>query len=232
MKETIGIVFSHIHVRPHEMYKFDMLDYCINHFDGFDLNVAFVLSGHGEEPPDSIRHKVDGIYWETEIDNREIGRGHPKFCIKGYEILLKNNIENSFKMRASDILTNEEKIINILKDGKVTVTEQTSIEKGMIGDLFMAGPTKKVLDFLTENPWDYNKSGLYNLFDNANSLAAKENNNIETFLRQRFSFVTPPQIGWMTLDNNWNQELKDIKEHWSKKHHWGHLQGYGYYGGF
>ena len=27
----------------------------------------------------------------------------------------------------------------------------------------------------------------------------------------------------MTLDNNWNQEIKDIREPWSNKHLWGHL---------
>ena len=232
MKETIGIVFSHIHVRPHEMYKFDMLEYCIDHFNGFDLNFAFVLCGHGELPPDSIRQKIDGIHWERDIDNKEIGRGHPKFCIKGYEILLKNNVEKSIKMRASDILVNEEEVVKILNENKVTVTEQTSIQKGMIGDLFMAGPTQDVLNFWTENPWDYGKSGLYNLFDNATSMAAKNNNDIETFLKQRFVFVTPSQIGWMTLDNNWDASQKEIKEPWSNKHYWGHLQGYGYYGGF
>ena len=232
MNETIGILFSHLHVRPHEMYKFDMLNYCINHFSGFDLDLYFVLCGHGMEPPDSIKEKIDGIYWEKDIDNNEIGRGHPKFCIKGYEMLIENNVEQSIKMRASDILTNEQEITRILGSRKVTVTEQTSIDKGMIGDLFMAGPTKKVLNFWSENPWDYNKSGLYNLFDNARSLAQKDNNNIEVFLRQRFAFVNPSQIGWMTLDNNWNQEVKDIREPWSNKHLWGHLQGYGYYGGF
>jgi hypothetical protein len=232
MKEKIGIVFSHIHVRPHEMYKFDMLNYCIDHFRGFDLVLSFVLCGHGEEPPESTRKRIDGIYWETDIDSKEIGRGHPKFCIKGYEILLKNDIQKSLKMRASDILVNEEEITRILVQNKVTVTEQTSIQKGMIGDLFMAGPTKQVLDFWTENDWDYNKSGLYNLFDNATSLASKRNNDVETFLKQEFSFVDPSLIGWMTLDNNWDIDNKQIREPWTNKHFWGHMQGYGYYGGF
>ena len=214
------------------MHKFDMLSYCIDHFSGFDLNLAFVLCGHGEEPPESIRKKIDGIYWERDIDNREIGRGHPKFCIKGYEILLKNGIEKSLKMRASDILTNEENIAHLLSRNRITVTEQTSIEKGMIGDLFMAGPTKQVLDFWTENNWDYNKSGLYNLFDNARSLSAKKNKNIEAFLKEEFVYVDPAHIGWMTLDNNWDVADSKIREPWSNKHFWGHLQGYGYYGGF
>ena len=63
MKDKIGLIFSHIHVRPHEMYKFDMLEYCIDHFDGFDLDFRFVLCGHGVEPPDFIREKIHGIHW-------------------------------------------------------------------------------------------------------------------------------------------------------------------------
>jgi hypothetical protein len=232
MKDKVGLIFSHIHVRSHEMHKFDMLESCINHFNGFDLDFYFVVCGHGIEIPESIKEKIHNHYWEPDIDNNEIGRGHPKFCIKGYEILVKNNIEKSLKMRSSDLLINEEEFINLLHKDKIIFSEQTSAARGMIGDLFMMGNSKDVLALWTESKWDYNKSGLYNLFDNARSSSLKKDVDMSKYLKEAYLFTNPEEIGWMTLDNNWDAQNNTTIEGFSNKHLWGHIQGYDYYGGF
>ncbi len=231
MKDKIGLLFSHLHVRENELYKFNMLKYSIEHFKSFDSDFYIVVSGHGINPPDFITEQIDNMYWESEIDTNEIGVGHPKFCIKGYELLLHQGISKCMKLRGSDLITKEDKLLSALKTSKVTLTEQTSFDRGMIGDLLMIGTTTMVHDLWTKNSWNYKKSGLYNLFDNARSLC--ENHfDLHEQLKNKYNFLSPHEIGWMTLENNWNDQELNIIEPFSQKHLWGHMQGYGYYGGF
>ena len=232
MKDKIGLVFSHIHVREHERHKFDILEYCINFFNNSSYDFFYVVSGHGVEIPTSIKEKIDKFYWESSIDDNEIGRGHPKFCIKGYDLLIDNNIERCIKLRASDLTLNIDKIITALDTRKILLSEQTSIERRMIGDLFMAGPTSIVRDLWTENAWDYSKSGLYNLFDNATLLAKKDNMDISQFFKEKCVFLSPHEINWVTLDNNWNTTLKKPHKALDSSDIWGVKQGYQHYGGF
>ena len=232
MKDKIGLVFSHIHVRDHERYKFDILEYCINFFNNSNHDFFYVVSGHGVEMPTSIKEKVDKFYWESSIDNNEIGRGHPKFCIKAYDLLIENNIELCIKLRASDIALDINKVISALNTRKILLSEQTSVERGMIGDLFLAGPTSRVRGLWTENMWDYSKSGLYNLFDNANLLAKKDNLTISDFFKQNCLFFSPHDISWVTLDNNWDSSLKKPSSEIDSSDVWGVKQGYEHYGGF
>ncbi len=231
MKSRIGLLLSHIHVRQNEMYKFDMLEQVINNFTSFDREFFVVVSGHGCEIPSSIKKNIQKIYWEETIDDNEIGRGHPKFCIEGYTILLQNDIHTSIKMRACDVINNEQLLYKLLKEQKLVLTEQTCFQKRMIGDLLMLGNTQRMLSLWTERPWDYNKSGLYNLFDNAERLANKQNKTIREYLRNEACYVHPNEIQWYTLENNWNNEKKCTNEEFSDKHLWG-ANRYPYYGGF
>lgn len=232
MKDKIGLVFSHIHVREHERYKFDILEYCINFFKNSNHNFFYVVTGHGVEMPTSIKEKVDKFYWESSIDDNEIGRGHPKFCIRAYDLLVENNIEICIKLRASDIVLEIDKIISALSTRKILLSEQTSIERRMIGDLFMAGPTSAVRDLWTENTWDYSKSGLYNLFDNTSLIAKKDNLTIHDFFKKNCVFFSPYDINWVTLDNNWDVFLKKPNNELDSSDIWGVKQGYQHYGGF
>ena len=202
MKDKIGLVFSHIHVREHERHKFDILEYCINFFNNSSYDFFYVVSGHGVEMPTSIKEKID------------------------------NNIERCIKLRASDLTLNTDKIITALDTKKILLSEQTSIERRMIGDLFMAGPTSIVRDLWTENAWDYSKSGLYNLFDNATLLAKKDNMDISQFFKENCVFLSPHEINWVTLDNNWNTTLKKPHKVLDSSDIWGVKQGYQHYGGF
>lgn len=228
MKSKTGLIFSHIHTRPNELYKFDMLKYAIEHFDNFYEDFFVVLSGHGVSPPKSILEKIDGLYWEKDIDNQQIGRGHPRMCIKSYEILLKNNINKSIKLRYCDVVGNEKLLYNLLNFHKLVITEQTCMQKNMIGDLLMIGNTKLMLDLWSSKPWDYNKSGLYNLFDNAAIL----DNNTKDFLNKNAYYISPSAIEWYTLENNWDFENKTKAGPFSFNDLWGKANGYPYYGGF
>tara|TARA_Y100000592_G_scaffold96629_1_gene165459 strand:- start:1261 stop:1956 length:696 start_codon:yes stop_codon:yes gene_type:complete len=231
MKSKIGLLLSHIHVKQNEMYKFDMLEQVLSNFRDFDKEFFIVVSGHGYKIPSSIQKNIQQLYWEKTIDNNEIGRGHPKFCIEGYKILLQNDIHTSIKMRACDVIGNEQLLHKLLEEQKLILTEQTCFQKRMIGDLLMLGNTQRMFELWTEHPWDYNKSGLYNLFDNAERLANKQNKTIREYLRNEAYYVHPNEIQWYTLENNWNNEKKCTNEEFSDKHLWG-ANRYPYYGGF
>lgn len=232
MKDKIGLILSHIHVREHERHKFDILEYCINFFESLNCNFFYVVAGHGIGVPTSIKERVHGLYWESTIDDNEIGRGHPRFSIKAYDLLVENNIEFCIKLRASDIILNADKVVAALGARKVLLSEQTSLERRMIGDLFMAGPTSLVRDLWTENSWDYSKSGLYNLFDNATLLAKRSGKDISQFFKESCLFLSPYDINWVTLDNNWNSVLREPWRDLDQSDIWGIKQGYQHYGGF
>jgi len=230
-KET-GLVLSHIHVREHERYKYDMLNYAI---DNIRDHVAYiVLSGHGVPPTEEIINKVQAVYWEDNIDAKEIGVGHPKFCIKAFQDLHENGMKKSIILRYCDLIGN----IDILQDllrrhgDKIIISEQTSIEVGMIGDLFMAGETKHILDLWITKPWDYSKSGLFNLFDAACLRAREKNINVGEYIGENMFYVHPKDVMWVTLEGAWSVDDCKPSQNLDESCLWGNRQGYQYYGGF
>jgi len=231
MKNKIGLVLSHIHVRSSELHRFDMLEYVINFFKNRS-DFFIVLSGHGIEPPPNITKIVDKIYWENQIDNNEIGRGHPRFCIESFNILNDLGIEKTIKLRYCDLILNIDDLLSLLKDNDLILSEQTCFTKRMIGDLFMAGSTKKLLDMWTEKQWDYSKSGLYNLYDNMESISHRYGLEIYPYLKQNCLFLKPQNIKWVTLEGNWNSATKNLNSEMTDDNLWGAKQGFPYYGGF
>ena len=90
MNNKIGLVLSHVFVRKNEEHKWAWIEHSIDrHRNLHDFFI--ILSGHGEPVPKHIIDKLDGLYWLQDIKEEEIGQGHPHFCIRGYEICLKNN---------------------------------------------------------------------------------------------------------------------------------------------
>ena len=188
--------------------------------------------GHGIKPPEYISNEVDCLYWEDDIDKTQIGFGHPKFCIKGCEILIENQIEKCIKLRAVDTIGNISMFYDLLDNNDLVLTEQTCLQRKMIGDLLMFGSTSSLLELWSASAWDYSKSGLYNLFDNATILASQKNMRIEEFLKTFSIFVSPHDIKWYTYDNNWDSQNSCPRTMFDTCHLWGASAGYQYYGGF
>jgi len=232
MINKIGLIFSHLHVADNEEYKFDILEANIQYFREFLSNFFIVVSGHGLSIPESIMSKIDGYYWENTIDHEEIGRGHPKFCIKAYNIMVNNNIEKTLKLRASDFIENKTMFCDMLRLENLAITEQTSTKNRMIGDLLMFGDTKRALQLWNTQPWDYSKSGLYNLFDNLEKIALEEKTTAKKYLKDNFTYVKPQDIRWYTYENNWDIANKKPIEEFSDKNLWGGIPKYKYYGGY
>ena len=229
----LGLVISHLHVRPNEHARFEMLDYVIQDYKKIHKNLFIVVSGHGDHPPESIVSQVDEIYWENKINHKEIGVGHPHFCIKSYEILKTNNVERLIKTRFCDLIGNKKLLLSLTaENSNMIFTEQTCLERKMIGDLFMIGHTDKILQLYAVRPWDYSKSGLYNLFDNMTILAEKENKNIKDFLNTDAKFVDPESLKWFDISSRWDSQKLTISQPLTENDLWGKSQNYPYYGGF
>ncbi len=228
MKNKIGLILSHLHVRNHEKVKFDILSYVIDHFRAFKKEFFIVVSGHGSLPPQCINDKADYLYWEPLISHNEIGRGHPKFCLKAYEFLKNAGIEKTVKLRWCDLISNEELLHQLLEDELLTICEQTSISSRMIGDLLMLGSTEEAYNLWGKRKWDYKKSGLYNLYDNLELIAGED---VHNWIGGKYYLAHPEEIGWYTLEDNWNPENKCPIEPLEFKHLWGMSKGYTYYRG-
>ena len=230
--EKLGLILSHIHVKDNDIYKFDILNYTIEYFNNLYEDLFIVVSGHGHEMPYYIQNKLDGLYWEETIDENEIGRGHPKFCIEAYKILIKNGIEKSLKVRSSDIITNKQLFYKLIDSENLILSEQTCLQRRMIGDLLMFGNTKTMYELWSNISWDYSKSGLYNLFDSIENLANDMNQSVEKYLKSNCFFVNPKEIGWHSIENNWNVRNKTPMHKFSDANLWGMQFTNAYYGGF
>jgi len=122
--KKIGLVLSHVYVREGERYKFDMINYVIGRMKRLG-NFFVVLSGHGPcLPTEQLSKQIDAIYWDGNVREEELGRGHPKFCIKGFEICKQNNIQKVVKLRAFDYLVNKDRFEDLVsQEAKIIVSE-------------------------------------------------------------------------------------------------------------
>ena len=197
-----GLVLSHIFVESSEKTKFDWVEKALEKYKDLGVDFFSVLCGHGLKPPKSLSEQFDEIYWKEEILNREVGRGHPHFSVKGFEICKNAGCQKTLKTRAYDYIENVE-----IFSEHLAISEQTDLSKGIIGDLFMYGETQYLIDWWTKNPWDYSTNGLSNLYKNMpNNLPAEA------------LFLSPEKLGWKTFEDNANT-------------YWGHHKNYEWHGG-
>ena len=188
----IGLVLSHIFVRPNEEYKFDWVYNSVEKYKKLNKNFYIVLCGHGKEPPKDLQNKLNQVFWLKEIKEDELGRGHPYFCIKGFEMCKSAGCEHTLKNRSCDYIENTD-----IFNQKLVVTEQTDLNKGIIGDLFMYGKTNYLLDWWTAKEWDYTTNGLTNLFV-----------NMPKDFKEKAVYITPQNLGWKSYEFNqgyWGQ---------------------------
>ena len=199
-----GLVLSHFFVEEENFKdKYLWIEKAI--LENLKLQERFhiVLCGHGIYPPPKIVGLVQEVYWNDSVQTEEIGRGHPKFCIEGFKRCINAGCEFTLKNRAYDYIEND----TLLKKNDLIVTEQSSRDDCIIGDLLMYGETSYLLDWWTKNPWDYSVNGRTNLYRNAP----------ENFYRKAV-FVEPTNIGWKTYENDFND-------------YWGKDKGHIWYGG-
>lgn len=182
----IGLVLSHIFVRPNEEHKFVWVANALKEYKKLDKDFHIVLCGHGVQPPQDIINEVNEVFWEEQIKEDELGRGHPYFCIKGFEMCQTAGCEYTLKNRAYDYIENS-KVFN----QELVITEQTDLNRQYIGDLFMYGETNYLLNWWKAKDWNYRTNGLTNLFENM-----PEN------FKEKAVYISPKNLGWRSYEFN------------------------------
>lgn len=224
--DKLCVLLSHFHVRTHELFKFDVVKYVINHYK--KQNCFVILVGHGEMPlPKDIKEMIDDHYWEEKIDHSEIGRGHPKLCIKGYEIAMSHRFSKILKTRAEDLILKEDVksfLDSTLGDKRLLISEQTSLQRNMIGDLFHYGELMFMYNLWNSLPWNYQTDGLRNLFYNTMNYYQSDMSHI----KENFSFIGVKPLQWVCVTDSWNYLTSEPKN--LKNCYWG-LNRYNYWGG-
>jgi hypothetical protein len=224
------VILSHFYVEKQEKHKFNILGHVVDYYK--NLNAYIIFSSHGEtEIPHKLQDKIDAIYWEQAIDRNELGRGHPKFCIKAFEMARERNFKKALKIRAEDILldTHQHKnLLSFLGDKKMILSEQTSFKDERIGDLFMFGEVSFMHELWTVLPWIYSRDGLYNLYKNFTKLSAK--NVPASYIENNCAFKSPQELSWVTVTDAWADGKVDMQK--LESCFWGRKKGFVYYGGF
>jgi|DEB19_MinimDraft_3_1074340.scaffolds.fasta_scaffold06415_8 hypothetical protein len=225
------VLLSHIFISSGQHYKHEVIRYVTQHYT--DRGYYVILTGHSdinEIPEGKTLEFIDYLYWESNIDRSQLGKGHPRFVINGLEAALSKGFSKILKMRAEDILLFPyEKLLESLGSKKCIISEQTSLYLNRIGDLFHFGDTKYILDWWKEKEWDYNKDGLFNLFKNAEIAANNLGIPLQKYTQENLEFLSPFEIMWYCISDCWDHDLKMPIN--LESNYWGRKQGYTYHGG-
>jgi len=205
---TNCIILTHTYIRKNESHKLEPLEYAVSHFRKNNPNDYIIVAGHG------LRPKVDCDYffWEDQINEKDLNVGHPRLCNIAFDHALEKGFTKAMKTRADSIHLIEnvcEYSRNLLGDKKILVTQQTNIERQMIGDLYMFGE----LDFLKKcwniDTWYPTRTGVTSLANNFFSLVSE--NDWRQACLNNLAFVDIYNLKWICLQKNW-QEVEAHKK--------------------
>ena len=127
------------------------------------------------------------------------------------------------KLRAEDLIENKEVLQSLKREigsYRMIISEQTSLEDGIIGDLFMFGETDFMHGVWTAAPWNYNWNGLKNLYNNFTLV--NSTNDVHGFIKKSCLFKSPVDLEWVTVSREW----RDTMEKEARRFLWGAQQGW------
>lgn len=200
------ILLSHVFIRENEQHKLDCVRFALQHWRTYNPEAYIIVTGHGVTP--DIAQFCDYMYWPNDIIEKDINVGHPHLVSKGLQHALQKGFNRVLKSRA-DTIHSLPNIIqhckNLLADKKMLVTQQTSIDKPEMGDLFLYGDTELMAKSFDENNWYPTKTGITSLAKNF--LLHSGETDWHTACVKQMSFVDIFNIKWIDFRKNW-QELK------------------------
>ena len=152
------------------------------------------------------------MVWQKDIIEKEIHKGHPYLVSKGLEIAEEKGFENVLKSRCDTIHT-KKNMFDFAKsllqdDKKMLVTQQTSLVKQELGDLFLYGSTELMKKMFNINNWYPTKSGLNSLANNF--LAQCEEESWRDACINNLQLVDIFKLRWIDFRSNWDM-LKDCQ---------------------
>ena len=204
------ILLSHVFIREGEVDKLRSVEFAVKHWSEHNPEAYIIATGHGVKP--NIEGYVNHMIWPEEIIENEINKGHPYLVSQGLDIAEQKGFRNVLKSRCDTIHTRKN-IFNFAKsllqaDKKMLVTQQTSLVKQELGDLFLYGPTDLMKRMFNINTWYPTKSGLTSLANNF--LAQCEEDNWRDACINNLQLVDIFKLRWIDFRSNWNV-LKDYQ---------------------
>lgn len=205
------ILLSHVFIREGETEKLESVEFAIKHWGEHNPEAFIIITGHGQRPR-NLDHYCNYIIWEDNIIEKEIHKGHPYLVSRGLEIAERKGFRNILKSRCDTIHT----IKNVVEhaksllpsDKKMLVTQQTSLVRQELGDLFLYGPTSMMQKMFNIDKWYPTKSGLNSLANNFLDMCDED--NWRDACLNNLNLVDIYNLKWIDFRSNW-QELKDKK---------------------
>lgn len=208
---TDCILLSHVFINKDEQHKIDAVNFTIQHWRRHNPNAYIILVGHGEIPNESKEY-VDCFIWKQKIEKKDINVGHP-YCVNlGLDHAIEKGFTKILKARADGINLLDDVCTfsnNHLKDKKILITQQTSIDRMEMGDLFMYGDIKFLKKCWNINTWYPTKTGLTSLAKNFINICKED--TWKSALINNASFINIFNLKWIDFRANWT-ELKDMQE--------------------
>lgn len=204
------ILLTHVFIREGEKDKLESVEFAMKHWRQHNPDAFIIVTGHGVKP--NIESYCNEMIWFPNIIEKEIGKGHPHLVTKGLDIAERKGFEHILKSRC-DTIHNKKDIFSFAKsllqaDKKLLVTQQTSLKKQELGDLFLYGSIELMKKIFNVNNWYPTKSGLNSLANNL--LAHCDEGSWAEVCKNRLQLVDIFKLRWIDFRSNW-QELKNAK---------------------
>ncbi len=206
------ILLSHVFIRDNEQDKLLAVEFALRHWREHNPEAYIIVTGHGLRP--NIENFCNHMIWQKEIIEEEIHKGHPYLVSKGLDIAEQKGFENVLKSRCDTVHTKKNMFgfaQSILQeDKKMLVTQQTSLVKQELGDLFLYGSTSLMKKMFNINNWYPTKSGLNSLANNF--LAQCEEDSWRDACMNNLQIVDIFKLRWIDFRSNWDT----LKDHQTK----------------
>lgn len=199
------ILLSHVFIHEGETEKVQSVEFALKHWRKHNPDAYIIVTGHGSPKP-NIQNYCNAMLWLTEVLEKEIHKGHPYLVKKGLDLAKEKGFENVLKSRC-DTIHNKKDIFNFAKsllhsDKKLLVTQQTSLVKQELGDLFLYGSTDLLRDIFNLNNWYPTKSGLNSLANNF--LAQCNEDSWYDACINNLQLVDIFKLRWLDFRSNWD----------------------------
>lgn len=202
MKADNCILLSHVFIEPWEFDKRKIVEFSVKHWREMNPGSYIIVAGHGMRP--DLGKFADEVIWDTEINREELGNGHARLVSRGLICAQKKGFSRVLKSRLDSIHLIRDifgKARKLTGPQKLLVSQQTSLQRPKIGDLFLFGETEYLLNIFDPDFWYPTNGGNW-----AAGRAFLRVYDETDWLHACFShliFVDIFKIRWLDLHSNW-----------------------------
>ena len=210
MRNCILLTHQWILNNSEKAWKRHVFDFCVTHYRRHNPDTYIMITGHGEKPLDSTLDLADWYYWQPELIQGDMNKGHPILVTNGLNHAKEMNIENVCKTRIDTI----NMIPNIAdhchktleRSGKSILNTHYYKNNYSLMDLFMYSSVDDQLKLFNPKKWEVSwiNDGTgpvaRNYIEDINNEEVKlpfDLNFWEQSLNKNILFLNPTQLKWL-----------------------------------